>query len=470
MSSIKKNFLYNSLYQILVIFIPLVTIPYLTRTISADGVGTYSYYYSISAYFVMFIMLGLNNYGNREIAKVKDNEVLLRETFWNIYTIQFVCGILLNCLYLVFCLFFSKNRLISLIMMIYVVSGIFDINWFFFGMGKFKLTVIRNTIIKVLDTIMIFVFVRNSGDVWIYCLIMTLGMLLSQIVLWPCLVKEVNYVKPTFKNVKIHIKPNLFLFLTVIAVSLFKIMDKIMLGAITTHEEVGVYEASEKVISVPMALITSLGTVMLPHMSNLINKDKSSANIIIEKSIVFALFLASSLCFGIMGIAKQFVPLFYGEGFDICIILFQILLPSCIFLAFANVIRTQYLLPHKIDKPYVISAFLGAVINLAVNFLLIPYFGAVGAAVGTFAAELSVCIYQTWSVSHFLPVKKYVVSVLPYLFSGLIMYVVLMQLDMPISAIKLLLVKVVIGIVIYTVSLIILNQLFFKRNSKLFKK
>ena len=149
MSSIKKNFLYNSLYQILVMFIPLITMPYISRVLGAQGVGTYSYAYSIANYFVLFIMLGLNNYGNRTIARVRDNEEKLSKTFWSIYALQLFLGIIINIIYVGYSFFISSNIYISLSMFFYVLSATFDINWLFFGLEKFKLTIIRNTTIKI---------------------------------------------------------------------------------------------------------------------------------------------------------------------------------------------------------------------------------------------------------------------------------------------------------------------------------
>lgn len=270
MSSTKKNFLYNSAYQLLILLIPLITTPYLSRVLGANGVGTYSYYYSVSNYFVIFILLGLNNYGNRTIAKVRDCPEQLSKTFWQIYLMQFILGTVVNFLYLFYVFFLSSNRIVSFTMWLYVLSGMFDINWFFFGIEKFKLTVTRNTIIKLLTTVLIFILVKKSSDVILYCLILTGGMFLSQIVVWPYLFKEVSVVKPDFSSILVHLKPNIFLFFTVIAVSVYKIMDKIMLGSMTSTVQVGYFESAEKLINVPIALIVSLGTVMLPKISNMI--------------------------------------------------------------------------------------------------------------------------------------------------------------------------------------------------------
>lgn len=450
MSSIKKNFMYNSIYQIMIMFIPLVTTPYISRVLGASGVGTYSYAYSIANYYVLFIMLGLNNYGNRSIAKVRDNKIELEKTFWSIYSMQFVLGVIFNIIYLLYCFTFSSNFNVSLAVSFYVISACFDVNWFFFGLEKFKLTVIRNTIIKILTTVCIFIFVKESTDILIYCLIMTIGLLISQLALWPYILRNINFYKPTIKEITVHIKPNLFLFLTVIAVSLFKIMDKVMLGIMTTTTEVGYYESAERIIAIPTALITSLGTVMLPRMTNMISNNNSQDKKLIYWSMLFAMFISTSMCFGIMGVSKEFVPLFYGDGFEKCIDLFIILLPTCIFMAYANVIRTQYLLPHQMDKDYVISAFLGAGVNLTINWILIPFYGCIGAAIGTFFAEAIVCLYQAYAVRKYLPIRRYFYKSLYFIFTGLIMYLIIFNINIENLSIFInLLIKILIGIILY---------------------
>ncbi|SEK73269.1 Membrane protein involved in the export of O-antigen and teichoic acid [Streptococcus equinus] len=461
MSSTKKNFLYNSAYQLLILLIPLITTPYLSRVLGANGVGTYSYYYSVSNYFVIFILLGLNNYGNRTIAKVRDCPEQLSKTFWQIYLMQFILGTVVNFLYLFYVFFLSSNRIISFTMWLYVLSGMFDINWFFFGIEKFKLTVTRNTIIKLLTTVLIFILVKKSSDVILYCLILTGGMFLSQIVVWPYLFKEVSVVKPDFSSILVHLKPNIFLFFTVIAVSVYKIMDKIMLGSMTSTVQVGYFESAEKLINVPIALIVSLGTVMLPKISNMIVNKTEGLEEILYKSILFAMFLSSSLCFGLMGVSKEFVPLFFGDGFETCIYLLLILLPSCLFLAFANVIRTQYLLPHQMDKVYVISAFLGAIFNMVVNLILIPRIASLGAATATLGSELVVCIYQCSKVRGKVPILKFVKSSIPFVVSGVVMYIFLFNLSLSSSLFLTLIFKIIIGVVLYFTVLYLLLRMFY---------
>lgn len=464
MRSIKKNYIYNLFYQILSMIVPLITTPYLSRILGSEKIGVYSYNYSIVHYFTLFVMLGLNNYGNRTIASSRNDRKSLSKNFSNIYTFQLLCGLGVSVVYFGYIFLASANKTISIIFYLYLLGAIFDVNWFFFGMEEFKLTVIRNTLVKILSTVSIFIFVRNSNDINKYCCIFSLSFLISQLCLWPFVRNDIDFVKPEWKEIRKHIKPNLILFVTVLLVSLFKIMDKIMLGMISNYDEVGYYESSEKIIAIPIALITALGTVMLPRTTNLMANGKDNeAKKYINISIMFAMFISSSMCFGIMGLSNEFVPLFYGKGFEKCIYLFLTLLPSCLFLAFANVIRTQYLLPKKMDRSYIISAGLGAVTNIIINLLLIRPFGALGAGIGTFCAELAVCVYQVYSIKNYLPVGSYIKSTLPFLISGIVMFSVLFFVGLPVqNRLICMTVKIFLGIIIY-ISALLLSSLLYKK-------
>lgn len=446
----KKNFVYNSVYQLVAIAIPLITTPYVARVLGAESIGLYSYSHAIAYYFVMFIMLGLNNYGNRTIAFVRDDKKKLSTTFFEIYRMQLsVAAIAILC----YCGFATLwiNTTMSWIMLIYVISAALDINWFFFGLEQFKTTALRSSIVKVITTISIFIFVKNPDDIIIYSLINVLGLLASQLILWSRVRKYIDYVRSPLKNSLKHLKPNLVLFIPVIAISLYKMMDKVMLGSLSNLEQVGFYENTEKIIQVPLALATSLGTIMLPKISNLAAKnDHAKTRKYMEKSLYFATFLASSMCFGIMAVAKDFVPWYYGENYAPCMQLFQILMPSCLFLATANVIRTQYLIPYRQDKIYIASVIAGAFVNLVINALLIPEFGATGAAIGTLAAETCVCILQialTWNKLKLTPtlVKSSI-----YIVIGIIMYLFISILPiLSINSTINLLLKVLLGGILY---------------------
>lgn len=449
----KKNFIYNLIYQLLVLILPLITVPYISRVLGAEGIGTYSYTYSIAYYFMILAMLGLNNYGNRTIAKVRDDKIKLSKEFYSIYYLQLMMSITMVIIYLFYVMIFdNKYKIVSLIQMLYVVSSCFDVNWFFFGIEKFKLTITRNTIVKILSLILIFTFVKTPNDVWKYTLILAGSTLSSNLVLMRFLHRYIKFEKVTKSDILKHFKPCLILFLPVIAVSIYKIMDKIMLGILSTVREVGYYENSEKIINMPLTIITALGTVMLPRVSNMLsNNREDEVKKMLAKTMPFIMFLSLPMVFGITVISKEFSILFFGKEFEKSGNLIQLLSITILFLSWGNVIRTQYLIPKERDKEYIISAFLGAIINFIMNLIFIPRYRAIGACIGTITAEFVVMFYQSWKVKKELPLKKYIIDSVPFLIKSIIMLNIILFLGLIITEnmmLKLIL-QVFIGILVY---------------------
>lgn len=461
--SIRKNLLYNTSYQILNIILPIITTPYISRVLGVNGVGENSYALSIATYFGLLIMLGLNNYGNREIAAIRSDKELLKQKFWSIYYMQLIIGIVVMIVYTLYSCMLSRT-IITLVYMLYVLSYVIDINWLFFGLEEFKITALRSIAIKILSTIAIFLFVKEEHHAYIYGAIISLSMLLSNMVMWPYVVKNINYYKPDFKEIKTHIYPNLVLFVPVISVSIYKILSKIMLGILGSNTELGYYDSVDKIITIPTVLVTSLGVVMLPRMSKIIaDKKANKMREYITNSLMFSVMVAVPMCMGLASVADIFVPLFFGMNYEKCIILMRIMLPSCIFLAIANVIRTQYLVPSKKDKIYVLSVIIGAIVNVIFNIFLIPTMGAEGATWSLLFAEVSVCTYQVIAVRKELPIGVYIKKIMPYILIGIAMYMVVTYAHIQIDNLYIeLLYKICLGAIIYmlpsTIIFIIQNK------------
>lgn len=467
MSNIRKNYTYNVIYQLLLIIIPLVLSPYISRVLGPQGVGEYSYTQSIANYFVLFGMLGVNNYGNRTVAMHRDDKEKLSLVFWNIYALQLIVSLISISIYFIFIIIFGNDFLnLFLLQSIYVISCAFDVNWFFFGMEEFKITVSRNIIIRIISVVCIFIFVNTNDDVFTYTLIMASSVIFSQIALWPFIFKFIKIKKPSISGIKEHILPYLYLFIPIIATSLYKIMDKIMIGSLYNVQELGYYANAEKIINIPMGLITALGVVMLPKMSNLLSKgDFESNKSYIEKSMIFVMFLGTAISFGILGIAKDFAPLFFGVQFQTTGTIIMALTPTILLISWANVIRTQFLIPTKRDRIYIKSVIIGAVINLTLNFIFIPLFGAFGAAIGTVAAEFSVALIQTIATRKYLEYKKYISNSIPFFISGLVMYLVVWIISLQnIDSIYKIFIQIIIGAATYFISIFIIYKLFKNNN------
>lgn len=450
-TSLKENFIYQMMYEIIVLILPLITSPYIARVIGADGLGIYSYSYSVAYYFVLFSALGIKNYGNRSIARVRDDQESLNYVFSNLAALHIIISLLVCSIYFAYVLLLRSEKIYATIQILYVLSGLFDISWFYFGIEKFKLTVLRNTLVKIFNVVCVFAFVKNASDLWKYCLIMALGAFFSQIVLWFTLKKYVKFIKPSINGMKVHMKPLLVLFIPAVAISLYKYMDKIMLGSISSKTELGWYENAEKIISIPLTVISSFGTVMLPKMSSLaVQSNKNVSNKYIAMSMKYVMCIAFAMTFGIMSVGKIFAPLFWGEEFVNSGPLIMGLAVTMPFIAYANVLRTQFLIPHERDKEYLISIICGAVFNLVVNAILIPRMGAKGATMATIGAEASVCLIQAYEVRKELPLYDFSKSFYPFLIMGVVMFGIIYPIGnyMGVSIVTLF-VQIVLGGILY---------------------
>ena len=395
-TSIRKNLGLQTVYQILITSLPLITAPYLSRVLGASSLGIYSFTSSVVQYFTLFAMLGTVNYGTRAIALVKSNKGERSKSFWSILALQVfatsICAISYTVYMIVFC---KENQNIAWIQGIAVISCLFDITWLYFGIEEFKVTVIRSMVIKILTVLSILSLVKKPEDLLLYTLSMAIGTLANQVVLWRNVLRYVSFVKITVKDVLKHIKPNLILFIPLLAMSVYHIMDKTMLGALSSYEQSGYYYNADKLINIPLCIINGVGTVMLPRMTALFNSGKrKEGNPLFLVSLEGVALVSIAMACGIAAISREFVPFFFGYGYDACIALTIVLSPVLVIKGLTNTVRTQYLIPLNKEKYYTNSVLSGAVTNLVFNLLLIPKFGAMGAVLGTLLAELVSCLVQ----------------------------------------------------------------------------
>lgn len=415
------------IYRILTVVTPLITSPYLARALGVEALGKYSASQAFVNYFVLLAMLGIENYGNRTIAKVQDDKDARSKAFWNIYTIQFgaACGSVMVYIALVNFLIAPELKLIYMLQGLWLIDSLLNINWFFWGCEQFKLTVTRNIIIKILSVISILLFVKRPEDLWIYVVIMGLSMVLAKGVLWVFLPKYVTHYKVKPIEVYDNIKPILQLFLPVLALNVFHNMDKTMLNMLSDDANSGYYYNADKLINIPLQLITGMSAVMLPRIANILQTEgNKKAMGLLTKSAELALFLTCSIAFGIGAVSDSFVPFFFGKGYEPCIMLIKVFVPVLIIKALSDFIRTQYLIPAGKDRIYTSAALGGAVSNIIVNYIMILRFGALGAVIGTLVAELTVLLIQIWGIRNEFSLRAIVGKNFIYIVFGMVMFTI----------------------------------------------
>lgn len=333
------NYIYNMLYQIVLVISPLITMPYVSRVLGVTGIGIYNYTRSIATYFVLLGGVGTTLYGQREIAYVQDDRSKCSQIFWEINLFRFVTVSICSIIY---CILFTTGNTyapVYRVLLMEVLATAFDISWFFMGLENFKIVVIRNTIIKAIGVVLVFLLVKSPDDVVIYTVCLTLPILIGNISLWFTLPKYLVKVKIQPKRILKQIVPILILFIPQMATEVYTVLDKTMIGALANNvDEVGYYTQSERIVKIVLMVITSLGTVMLPAMSFAFAQGKKREIIKnIENSFRFVFLAGFALLFGICGVAKNFVPIFYGRGYDKVVMLIIVMSPVLIIIGISNV-------------------------------------------------------------------------------------------------------------------------------------
>lgn len=425
MSSLKHNFIWNASYQVLLVLAPLVTTPYLSRVLGAEQVGVYSYTYSIANYFVIFATLGMANYGVRTVSSAGRDRSVRSKLFWGAYASQLAVAVPVAVAYFIYLFILPQGGLlVAATWSLWVISAALDVSWLFFGVEEFRLPTERSFATKLLSIAAIFLFVKGPEDLWIYCFAISASYFANQLLMWPFVCRHVDFVRPSWADVRRHFGPNLRLFAPVVAISLYTALDKIMLGAISGMEQSGYYEYAEKISKMPMSVITALGTVMLPRMTSaLASGRKEEAKSLLASSMWIMQAAAMGLAFGIAAVAPEFCPVFFGPGYDECARIMPVVAAVIPIISASNVIGVQYMLPTFSDRAYTLSVCVGAAVNVGINLLLLESLGAFGAAVATVAAELAVLVFQCWVVKGELPVWRYARSAIPFIVCGTLMFI-----------------------------------------------
>lgn len=461
--SIKKNFIFNIAYQILILVTPLIVTPYLSRVLGVDGVGEYSYANSIVSYFLLFAVLGTSTYGQRAIGYAQKSKEDRSRTFWEIFIFRLLTGIVTLGIYAIYMFFFAPQASFTLyaILALNIINVIVDVSWFMQGMEEFGKTATTSIIFRVLNIVCVFLFVKQQSDLWKYAFISIGFTVLGNLCLWFFLSKnlcKVRGVRP-FRDLKSILQ----LFLPTIATQIYLVLDKSMIGWFSDgYTENGYYEQADKIIKMALTAVTALGIVMIPRVSRL-HKEGNTEQVeyYIYKSYRYIWMMAIPIMCGLIAVSSIFVPVFFGDGYEKCKVIIPILSILTILIGLSNVAGMQYFVPTGRQNVLTVTVVIGAAINVALNAILIPFFASLGAAIASVVAELCVTIAGLIYLK-----KKKLFELIPifvcswkYWIAGAIMFGVVFAIHYFVpTTIWALVVLVAVGIAVYFAMLLILQD------------
>lgn len=459
--TISRNYFYNVVYQIVAIIAPLITAPYIARILLADGIGAFQYVSSIVNIFCIVIAFGTSSYAMREIAYVQDNIQARSQIFVEI--------VLLRSLAVAIALFpyfllvrRAESSVLFQIMSIQIIAVAFETSWFFQGIEDFKSITVRNIIVRIASVILIFTCIKTKNDLPIYTLIIAGTSFAGCIAQLLCITKYVRIHDIGPINIKRHIYPSFALFIPTIAINIYTSLDKTVLGMLSTNYEVGYYSQVETIVKMCMLVITSLGTVLMPRIAHMLSTN-SKEDVVkqIYKSCQFVLFIGFPMMVGMITISPIFIPMFFGQGYEKCIVLMRFMPLIVLIIGLASVTGASIMIPLKRQKQYTMSVVIGAFANLLLNCILIPHFGALGATVSTIAAEFAVLSLELYFIKDYVNVKKVLILGKNYAICSILMgFVLTVVINWFKPTIMHNLIFVLIGIVTYTILLFAMKDIF----------
>ncbi len=468
-----KNYLYNAGYQILLMLAPLITTPYISRVLGAHNNGINTYTNGWVTFFYLLGQLGVMLYGNRQIAYERNDKYKRSRVFWGIASLQVITslGALVAYVAAVF-LFSSAFKEYFLLQALWIIAYGIDISWYFMGMEDFKKTVTRNTIVKIITITLIFILVRNSGDLSRYIFLLGFAQLAGSLTLWPYLRTSIQWVKFSDWHPFKHFYPALLLFIPTITTQIYLVVNRIMLGRMAPQAAVSQFNFGDNIVKLVLAIVTATGTVMLPHIANkFASGDINGVRNSLYKSFDFVTAVSIPMMFGLMAIADKFAPWFLGNEYGPTggVIFWEA--PAILMIAWSNVTGTQYLMPIHREHQYTISVTVGAVVNIIANLFLISLYGANGAAIATVISEFAVTAVQLFYIKGTIRRRQLFSSTWRYLLSGLFMYIVVSRINSIMNmTIVNLVVQVGLGVVIYIVGLFLTKAPIINQAKSIIKK
>ncbi|MBO1085768.1 MULTISPECIES: oligosaccharide flippase family protein [Enterococcus] len=390
MKNIARNFIYQSIFQIMKIVIPIITIPIVSMALGPAGIGIFNYTNSIAQYFVLVASLGIAMYGNREIALAYNRQEDISKLFWEIVVFKAILTLAVFFIYIAVVSFLPNSNYFYF-QSLTILAVLFDISWFFMGIEDFKLTSVSSLFVQIITFVLILLFIKDSNDVGIYILIQTAGIFVSQVLVWFFIKPYITFQKINLKKSFSHIKGSFEFFIPQVAITLYTNLNKTLLGLFIGASAVGFYTNSLTLNTVFITIITTLDIVLLPHMSGLFAKKNVERIVeLMDKTIDLQLFFSLPIMFGMLTVYDKLVPWFFGEKFLFINNVIPFFTPLIVIIPLGMAVSRQYLIPIGKVREYNKSVIIGAGINIISNLILLPTVGFFGVVISNLLAEFFV--------------------------------------------------------------------------------
>ena len=396
--SLKRNFLMNAILTMSSFIFPLITFKYVSTILLPIGTGKVSLATSLISYFTMFSQLGIPTYGVRACALVRDDRESLSRTVHELLHINLIMCIFTYAVYFL-ALFFvprlQEERLLYSIMSVTIVLNAIGIEWLYKGLEQYTYITIRSLAFKVIAMVAMFMLIHEQKDYIIYGVITIFAASASNIMNFFHAKRFVQTRAVGKLEYRKHFRAIGVFFAMSCAATVYTHLDVVMLGFMTTDTDVGYYNAAVRIKQILVSIVTSLGTVLLPRASYHVEKGELEAfHRITQKALNFVWIFATPIMIYFMIFSAQGIFFLSSSAYSEAIRPMQVIMPTLLFIGLTNIMGLQVLVPLGKEKIVLYSEITGAIVDLILNAILIPKYRAMGAAIGTLAAEFVVLLFQ----------------------------------------------------------------------------
>lgn len=422
--SVTENVFFNMLYQVLVTVLPILTTPYVARTLGLSANGIHSFTESIVTYFIILGAIGTSLYGIRKVAYVRDNEEELARVTKEIISLRLILMLITLAVYIPALCIKNQYAYIYQIHIINIVANGIDITWFYQGVEDFKKVTLRNLIVKFLFVVCLFIFIKSPRDLPWYVFLIVISAFAGNLIMIYYLPQYVDLKKG--KNLKLfrHLKPSIALFIPQAMNYIYALIDRSMLGWMTNTDNVGLYDQAQRIVRMITAILQSVGYVMMARVANLkMSNDREGIVSYIRKSVNFNLFIAFPAMLGILGVADDFIPFFLGGEYIEVAPILKVLSVLIFTTSMNSLMGVQLLIPLGKEKIYTLATTAGAVISVICNFILIPKLSIFGSCIAYIIAESAVFAVSYWNLRDMFNLPVLLKDNLGIIFGSVLMYV-----------------------------------------------
>lgn len=464
--SIKKNAVYSWLKAFLTLVFPLITFPYASRILLPEGIGRVNFANSVISYFILVASLGIGGYAAREASRLREDKIALTKFVKEILFINLVCSVIAYILFFVSLILvpkFSEYRSLLLICSVKIIVSTMGIEWVYIAHEEFRYITVRSFVFQFISLAYLFLFVRGSEDILHYAVFGILTSVGSNIFNFIHVRKYIDFRQKIVYEIRRHFRPVLIFFGMTIVTSIYTMLDTTMLGFLSSDTEVGFYSASTKLGHMVLNMLTAITGVLLPRLTSYSQKgDMKSFSELSQKSACILVLLSVPMAAGLFILAEPLMLLLSGSDYLPAIPAMRVIIPIVIIIAFGSLTGVQILPAIGKEKISFYSFIAGAMVNVVLNMLFIPKFGALGAAIGTVCAESSVTLVQIVYVRKIIITKVFLVSFLESIFASFVMmFCVGLILKMVENLLLQLVISFMVGMLVYATILLVCRNRYF---------